>query len=122
MYETADPTLSKQTAIYIACCVYRIAIIDHSRNAIEGFRGTGLYPLSLVQLHKLLGEYQAGAVKGDYGNASWLVRRPNVVNIVENAIFTLPREHVRNQKKRRTTIDIAGRLVAKEMLAEASGQ
>nr|CCA27457.1 PREDICTED: similar to conserved hypothetical protein [Albugo laibachii Nc14] len=122
MYETADPALSKQIAIEIACYAYRSAIIEQSSNAIEGFRGTGLYPLSLVQLHKRLGEYQAGEVKGDFGNASWLVRHPNVVATVQNAILTVPPEPVRKQKKRRTTIDIAGRLLTKEMLAEASGQ
>nr|CCA19880.1 conserved hypothetical protein [Albugo laibachii Nc14] len=122
MYETVDPALSKQIAIEIACYAYRSAIIEQSSNAIEGFRGTGLYPLSLVQLHKRLGEYQAGGVKGDFGIASWLVRRPNVVTTVENAILTLSPEPVRKQKKRRTTIDIAGRLLTKEMLAEASGQ
>lgn len=122
MYETADPTLSKKTAIEIACDAYRSTIIEHSNNAVEGFRGTGLYPLSLVQLHKRLGEYQAGGVKGDFGNASWLVRRPNVVATVQNAILTLPPEPARKQKKRRTTIDIAGRLVTKEMLAEAPDQ
>ena len=46
MYETADPELSKQTAIKIACYPYRSAIIDHSSNAIEEFRGTGLHTLS----------------------------------------------------------------------------
>nr|CCA14710.1 conserved hypothetical protein [Albugo laibachii Nc14] len=122
MYETADPALSKQTAIEIACYAYRSAIIEHSSYAIEGFRGTRLYPLSLVQLHKRLGEYQAGGVKGDFGNASWLVRRPNVIATVQNAILSLPPESIRRQKKRRTTIDIAGRLVTKELLAEASGQ
>nr|CCA27473.1 hypothetical protein ALNC14_136170 [Albugo laibachii Nc14] len=104
MYETADPALSKQTAIEIACYAYRSAIIEQFSNAIEG------------------SGYQAGGVKGDFGNASWLVRRPNVVATVQNAILTLPPEPVRKQKKRRTTIDIAGRLLTKEMLAEASGQ
>ena len=56
VYETKNPALSKQTAIEIACYAYRIAIIDHSRNAIEEFRCTALFPLSLVQLHKCLGE------------------------------------------------------------------
>nr|CCA27190.1 AlNc14C473G11844 [Albugo laibachii Nc14] len=90
MYETANPALSKQTAIKIACYAYRSAIIEHSSNAIEGVWGTGLYPLSLVQLHKRLGEYQAGGVKDDFGNASWLVRRPNVVATVQNATLTFP--------------------------------
>ena len=57
MYETADPALSKQTAIDIACYKYHIAIIESFRNAIEGFRGTGLYPISFTQLYKRLGEY-----------------------------------------------------------------
>ena len=43
MYEKADPALSKQTAIEIACYAYRSAIIDNSSNAIEKFRGNGLY-------------------------------------------------------------------------------
>ena len=101
---------NKQIAIEIVCYAYRIAIIGHPRNAIKGFGGTGLYPLFLVQLHKLLGEYQAAGLKGDYGNTSWLVHRPNVVTTVQNMISTLPPEPVRKQKKRRTTIDIAGRL------------
>ena len=122
MYESADPALSKQTAIEIACYAYHSTITEDSNNTIEGFQGTGLYHLSLIQLHKRLGEYQAGRVKGDFGNASWLVRRPNVVATVQNAILTLRPELVRKQKKRRTTIDIAGSLVTKEMLAEACGQ
>ena len=69
-----------------------------------------------------LGECKAGEVKCDFGNASWLVRRSNVVSTVNNVILTLPPEFVSKQKKRRTAIDIAGRLVTKEMLAEASGQ
>nr|CCA25263.1 AlNc14C285G10172 [Albugo laibachii Nc14] len=122
MYEMAEPALSKQTAIEIAGYAYRSAIIQHSSNTIEGFRGTGLYPISLVQLHKRLDEYQAGGVKGYFGNASWLVRHPNVVSTVQNAILTLPPEHVLKQKRCRTTIDVAGRLVTKEMTAEDSGQ
>ena len=56
MYETKNPALSKQTAIEIACYAYRSTIIDHSTNAVEGFQGTGLYPLSLIQLDKHLSE------------------------------------------------------------------
>nr|CCA24637.1 AlNc14C250G9626 [Albugo laibachii Nc14] len=122
MYEMADPALSKQTDIEIACYVYRSAIIQDSSNANESFRGTALYPLSLVQLQKRLGESQAGGVEGDFGNASWLVRLLNVVATVQNAIVTLPTQSVRKQKKRTTTIDIADSLLTKEMLAEASGQ
>ena len=122
MYESADPALFKQTAIDFACYAYRSTIIENSWNAIEGFRGTGLYPVSLIQLHKRLGEYQAGGVKGDFGNAPWLVRRPNVVSTVHNAIVILHPKLVRKPKKRRTTIDIVDRLVTHEMLVEASGQ
>ena len=49
MYETADPALSKQTAIEIACYVYRSAIIDDSSNAIEGF---GVLDYTLFLLFK----------------------------------------------------------------------
>ena len=94
----------------------------HSSIAVDFFRGSGIYHLSLVLLHKRLGEYQADGVKGDFGNASWLIRRPNVVSTVQNAIITLPPDLVRKQKKHRTTINIAVRLVTKEMLAEVSGQ
>ena len=122
MYESADPALSKQTAIEIACYPYRITIIENSSNAIEGSRGNGLYSLSLIQLHKRLGEYQAGGWNIDFGNASWLVRRPNEFSTDQNAILTLPSELLRKKKKRRTKIDITGRLITKEMQAEASGQ
>nr|CCA21989.1 AlNc14C140G7217 [Albugo laibachii Nc14]CCA27564.1 AlNc14C574G12196 [Albugo laibachii Nc14] len=96
--------------------------VEHLSNAVEGFRSTRLYPLSLVQLYKRLGDYQAGGVKGDFGIAPWIVRRPNVVATVQNAILNLPQEPVRKQKKLRTTIDIAGRLITKKKLAEASDQ
>ena len=122
MYESAAPALFNQTAIEIACYANRSAIIERTSNAIEGFRGTGLFPLSPIQIHKRIGEYRAGGVKGDFGNASWLVRRPNVVSTVQNAILPLYPELARKQKKRKITIDIAGRLVTKEMLAEAFGQ
>ena len=94
-YETVDPALPKQTAIDIACYACCIATIPHSKNVIEGIQGTVLYPRSLIQLHKHLGEYQAWEVTCDFGNASWLIHRPNVVATVQNAIFTLPTEPVR---------------------------
>ena len=95
MYGAAHPTLSKQTAIEVACDAYRSAIIEHYSDAIEGSWDTGLYPLSPLQPHKRLGEYQARGVKGDFGNDSWLVRRPNVIDKVQNAILTLPPEPLR---------------------------
>ena len=47
MYETADPALSKQTAIDFACCAYRSDIIENSSNSIEGFQGLD-YNISLL--------------------------------------------------------------------------
>ena len=57
MYATADLALSKQTGIENACYAFRSAVTDHSCNAIERLRGTGIYPFYLIELHKSIDEY-----------------------------------------------------------------
>ena len=121
MYKTVDPALSKQTAFEIAWYAYRGAIIKNFSNEFKGLRGTGLYALTLIQLHKRIDEYQSGGIYGDFKTASWLVRRPYVVASAQNANLTLPPEPARKKKKRRKTIDTAGRLVIRLMIVETSG-
>ena len=73
----------------------------------------------MIQLHKCLGEYQDGGVKCDFDNASWLARRPNVGATVQKCDPHPPSKACTQTEEAITTIDIAGRFVAKEMLAEA---
>ncbi|RLN44862.1 hypothetical protein BBJ28_00021430 [Nothophytophthora sp. Chile5] len=86
----ANPTIPKADAIRIACDAYRATIMERPFNAIRGFQGTGVWPLSLVQMHRRLLLYRSGGVKGGIGTAEWLKRREEVQAAVRDNILTLP--------------------------------
>ena len=112
----SDPTISKIDAVRIACNAYRQSIMDSPQSAIGGFRGTGVWPLSLVQMRARLALYQTRGVKGDVGKAPWLVHAAGVQAQVRNQVLLLPPEKGPKKKRQRTTVDVAGRLITKELL------
>eukprot|EP00644_Phytophthora_capsici_P017391 jgi/Phyca11/52106/gw1.57.295.1 len=72
LLNTADMVLSKTAAIGIACSAYKTAIIERSTNAVSGFRCTGLYPPSIVNMTKRLKLYTDGGAKGNIGTEAWI--------------------------------------------------
>ena len=57
-----------------------------------------------------------GGVKGDVGKAPWLVHAAGVQAQVRNQVLLLPPEKGPKKKRQRTTVDVAGRLITKELL------
>ena len=120
LHSTTETIIPKSDAIDIACSAYRGAIMDRPQSSINGFRETGLFPLSLPVMMHRLGIFTSGGVKGNAGLAGWLKHRQEHAR---NEILTLPpvAEHGGGQRRRqRVTVDICGRLVTKEMLAPRS--
>ncbi|KAG3161178.1 hypothetical protein PC128_g20844 [Phytophthora cactorum] len=113
---TADGSISKADAIAIACAAFGETIIERPQNAVSGFSGVGLYPPNSEKLIKRLKHYASGGVKGDVGTAGWLKRRIVIQAEARVEVLTLPPEPQRTPKRQRATVDIAGRLVTKEML------
>eukprot|EP00644_Phytophthora_capsici_P000695 jgi/Phyca11/72945/gw1.16.759.1 len=62
----------KTAAIGFACSAYKTAIIERSTNAVSGFRCTGLYPPSIVNMTKRLKLYTDGGAKGNIGTEAWI--------------------------------------------------
>ncbi|KAE9020102.1 hypothetical protein PR002_g12617 [Phytophthora rubi] len=73
-------------------------------------------PLSMVDLRARSALYRGGGVKGNIGTAEWLKHREAVIEEVRNELLLLPPATVTGKKRKRTTVDVAGRLVTKERL------
>ncbi|EGZ09236.1 hypothetical protein PHYSODRAFT_525774 [Phytophthora sojae] len=66
-------------AIQIACSAYETAIMDRPNNAVSGFRSTGLFPPSLVNMTKRLRVNTNGGARGEIGKEAWLMRQRETV-------------------------------------------
>ncbi|OWY92658.1 LOW QUALITY PROTEIN: hypothetical protein PHMEG_00038251, partial [Phytophthora megakarya] len=86
-------TISKTDAIGIACNAYRVALTKRPSNAVNGFRTTGLYLPSLVNMQGRLRLFASGGARGNLASGS-------------------------KGKSRRVTVDYEGRLITKEMLQQ----
>ena len=103
--------ISKKKAIDIACASYKKSIIDCPRNIVSGFTQTGLFPISYPQMLKRWLNFQNGGIKKDLGSEAWLKRKV----IVQDEILLLP-AIPKQQKKKRKTVDVSGRLLTKALL------
>lgn len=110
--DTGKMSLSQLDAVRIGCTSYQAAIIERPQNSVSGFRGTGLFPLSLPNLTKRWELYQRGGVKGNLGKVSWLTTR----QVIRSEVLTLPPKVTPTIKRKRKTIDVGGRLVTREFL------
>lgn len=111
-------TISKRDAIKIGCDAYTESIIKSPVSAVNGFATTGLYPPNLLQMKKRLQLSSSGGVCGEIGTAAWLKRKQ--VEVREE-VLTLPPDPSngsKRAKKKRLTLDIAGRHVTRELLMQ----
>ncbi|KAE9017062.1 hypothetical protein PF005_g7834 [Phytophthora fragariae] len=91
LLSTADVQLSKKDAIQIACSAYETAIMDRPSNAVSGFRSTGLFPPSLINMTKRLRVYTNGGARGEIEKEAWLKRQRETVRLeARSEILTLP--------------------------------
>ncbi|KAG4061655.1 hypothetical protein PC123_g3478 [Phytophthora cactorum] len=111
-----DPVVRKTNAIEMACTAYQRALINKPTSAVNGFRECAIWPLSLVELRARLALYKSGGVKGDISTAAWLTHRDAVIDEVRKEILLLPPFDITGKKRKRTTVDVAGRLVTRELL------
>ncbi|KAG3180020.1 hypothetical protein PC128_g15752 [Phytophthora cactorum] len=111
-----DPVVRKTNAIEMACTAYQRALINKPTSAVNGFRECAIWPLSLVELRARLALYKGGGVKGDISTAAWLTHRDAVIDEVRKEILLLPPFDITGKKRKRTTVDVAGRLVTRELL------
>ncbi|KAG2860968.1 hypothetical protein PC129_g10273 [Phytophthora cactorum] len=111
-----DPVVRKTNAIEMACTAYQRALINKPTSAVNGFRECAIWPLSLVELRARLVLYKGGGVKGDISTAAWLTHRDAVIDEVRKEILLLPPFDITGKKRKRTTVDVAGRLVTRELL------
>ncbi|KUF89539.1 hypothetical protein AM588_10002295 [Phytophthora nicotianae] len=114
LLNTADMVLSKRTAIGIACSAYKTAIIERSTNAVSGFRCTGLYPPSIVNMTKRLKLYTDGGAKGNIGTEVWIKRKREEVRAEASCDGLVVPPAGKPSKKARITVDIEGELVGND--------
>ncbi|KAL4155526.1 hypothetical protein PRNP1_007636 [Phytophthora ramorum] len=91
--------------------------MEHPQNAVNGFNGTGIYPLSLVNMQRRLRAFKSGGAKGTTGQVAGLKRKTEIQEDVRSNILLLPPAPQTPRKKPRVTVDIVGRLVTKEVAA-----
>ncbi|OWZ07637.1 hypothetical protein PHMEG_00019945 [Phytophthora megakarya] len=111
-------TISKTDAIGIACNAYRAALTTRPSNAVNGFRTTGLYPPSLLNMQGRLRLFASDGARGNLGKAEWLKRKREIQSEVRSSILLLPLAPGSKGKRRRVTVDFERRLNTKEMLQQ----
>ncbi|OWZ16207.1 hypothetical protein PHMEG_00010028 [Phytophthora megakarya] len=111
-----DSVIRKTNAVQMACTAYRRSLLDKPTSAVNGFRECGIWSLLLVKLCERLALYQGGGVKCTLGTAEWLTHREAIIDAVRTEVLLFPPVATTSKKRKRTTVDVAGRLVTKEQL------
>ena len=111
LIETGESNISKQNAIDMVCKSWVAGI--SCANSKKGFESSGIYPPNLSKMLKRLRLFQEGGcdVEIEY-DTTWLKVREEV----RTEILTLPPST--KKEKLRSTVDVGGRLLTREMLNE----
>lgn len=107
--------MSKPAALSIGCESWNEMI--PKKHIEAGFRTAGLFPPSLDAMRARLRLYQDNGVKDKVTKAAWLKHRETL----RDDILSLPPKRT-SQKRKRKTIDVAGRLLTVELLEEIEAQ
>lgn len=108
MLATGTVNITKTEAIRIGSEAWLAC--NFSKNIVSGFKTTGLYPPSRVNMDLRFDRFKRnGAARGRV-MASWLKFKP----VVEETVLALPAPTT--GKRKRKTVDVAGRLLTAELL------
>lgn len=108
-------TMTKEAALKIGCEAW--SEIVPKKHIEAGFRTAGLFPPSLDAMRSRLRLYQDNGVQGKATKASWLQHRERM----RAEVLLLPPKRTA-QKRKRKTIDVAGRLLTVALLEEIEAQ
>ncbi|RHX99122.1 hypothetical protein DYB36_006026 [Aphanomyces astaci] len=104
-------TISRAAALRIASAAWKDRILP--ANAVAGFKATGLWPLSKVQMMKRFNLFKEGGVPKSYLEAFWIERR----EALRSEMLRLPAKSKKKTSGRKT-IDVGGRILTVELLSE----
>jgi hypothetical protein len=107
--------MSKHSALAIGCEAWNEMV--PKKHIEAGFRTAGLFPTSLDAMRARLRLYQDNGVRDKVTKAAWLKHR----EAMRDDILSLPPKRT-SRKRKRKTIDVAGRLLTVELLEEIEAQ
>ena len=112
MIRTGQTSIGKKDAIEINSTAWIDGIVRKEQNVVNGFRGSGIWPVSFPTMQHRLALFRSGGV-----NSSQVVVQPWIVTrqVIRNDILSLPAP-VDNTRKRRKTLDCNNRLLTREQL------
>ncbi|KAE9000564.1 hypothetical protein PR001_g18756 [Phytophthora rubi] len=103
-------SIDKKTAIKLASMAWRSSKIG--RNVKPGFRACGLFPVSLVNMNRRLGNYARNGAPKHVHLATWL----QMQDTIETDVLTL-RSPSKNDRKRKR-VSVSGKLLTHDLLRE----
>lgn len=107
--------MTKPAALAIGCAAWNEMV--PKKHIEAGFRTAGLFPPSLETMRARLRIYKDNGVKDKATRASWLKNR----EAVRDDLLTLPPKRT-TQKRKRKTIDVAGRLLTVALLKQIEAE
>jgi hypothetical protein len=108
-------TLSRQHVLSVGCAAWNE--VASKRHISAGFATGGLFPLSLEAMRARLRVYQDNGVKDRATKALWLKHREAMR---EDVLYLPPKRTT--VKRKRKTIDVAGKLLTVALLDEIEKQ
>ncbi|GMF23945.1 unnamed protein product [Phytophthora fragariaefolia] len=107
-----DVNVDKQTALGVAALPWNHACL--SSNLVAGFSSCGIFPLSRVNMHAKLANFERNGLPNSHREAAWL----QVCRIVRRKMLVLPTRATRKTKRKRK--NTSGCILTRKLLEEDS--
>ena len=107
MLSTGESNIVKAESIRLASEAWVHGMVDS--NCVAGFKASGLFPPNLVTMNGRFKLFKDGGVKYER-KIEWLKSKEEI----RAEVLTLPPPT--EKKRRKTTVDVGGRLLTKELL------
>jgi hypothetical protein len=104
MITSGNVSINKKDAVKITSAAWKAGVEQRPSNIVSGFRATGIYPVSLVNMRQRLRLFQEGGTKTDMTSPIWLKVRDQV----RTDVLSLPPAP---KEKKRKTVDVKKRLL-----------
>ncbi|RLN31641.1 hypothetical protein BBJ28_00026272 [Nothophytophthora sp. Chile5] len=102
--------IDKATAIKLAGLAWEGCNLG--RNIVAGFRGCGIFPLSLVKMQNSLDQFERNGVPTSARRATWL----QVKETVQQEVLALPPPRIKTRQRKTATV--SGKLLTRTLLTE----